>query len=216
MSGIGLRAHVNRWRIGSVLPIGQQTGNSEVNVSTPYSPYDPSQQESGIPGAAYPTGPYPPQDGYAPYPPQNGYAPYPPQSGYAPYPPQGGYTPGGPRGYLQGGPVGFVEAITEAFRNMFNYQGRASRSAYWWFALFSAIAFIVLVILGAALKGFGLFIDVIAYIGLVLTSLPLGVRRMHDTNRSGFWLLISLIPFGGIVVLVFSLLEGTPGPNRFG
>jgi uncharacterized membrane protein YhaH (DUF805 family) len=196
-------------------------------VSTPYSPYDPSQPQGNIPGAAYPTGPYPPQGGSYPpqggsYPPQGGYAPYPPQGGYAPYPqgaPQGGYgypPAGGPRGYLQGGPVGFVEAITEAFRNMFNYQGRASRSAYWWFALFAVLGFILLVILGVALKGFGIFIDVVGYIALLLASIPLAVRRLHDTNRSGFWYLIVLVPFGGLVMLVFSLLEGTPGPNRFG
>jgi uncharacterized membrane protein YhaH (DUF805 family) len=54
-------------------------------------------------------------------------------------------------------------------------------------------------------------------IGLVIVSLPLLVRRLHDTDRSGFWIFLSLIPFvGGIVNFVFTLLEGTRGPNRFG
>jgi uncharacterized membrane protein YhaH (DUF805 family) len=193
-------------------------------VSTPYSPYDPNQQQ---PSMSYPPGPNAPQDGYGQqggYPPPGGYGQqggytqggYPPPGGYAPYPQQAGYAPGSPRGYLQGGPVGFGQAVTEAFRNVFNYQGRASRSAYWWFGLFMVIAFIVLVILGAALKGFGLVIDVLAYIVLAITAIPLGVRRLHDTNRSGFWLLLGFVPFGGLVLLVFYLLEGTPGPNRFG
>jgi uncharacterized membrane protein YhaH (DUF805 family) len=71
--------------------------------------------------------------------------------------------------------------------------------------------------LGAALKSFGLVIDFIIYIGLFLTSLSLMVRRLHDTDRSGWWYLIAFVPFvGGIVLLVFTLLKGTPGPNRFG
>jgi uncharacterized membrane protein YhaH (DUF805 family) len=157
------------------------------DVSTPYSPYDPSHQQ---PGMSYPPGSYAPQ---------------------------GGYAPGGPRGYLQGGPVSFGEAISQAFRNTFTYQGRASRSAYWWFALGMVIAGIVLVILASVLKTFGVFIDVIAYIALTLTGLSLTIRRLHDTDRSGFWWFIGLVPFvGGIVLLVFTLLEGTPGPNRFG
>lgn len=67
------------------------------------------------------------------------------------------------------------------------------------------------------LKSFGSVIDIILYIGLFLTSLSLTVRRLHDTDRSGWWYLITLMPFvGGIVLLVFTLLEGTPEPNRFG
>ena len=49
-----------------------------------------------------------------------------------------------------------------------------------------------------------------------IVSLAVSVRRLHDTDRSGWWLLLNIVPFGGIVVLVFSCLESTPGPNRFG
>ena len=196
-------------------------------MSTPYGPYDAGQQPSG----GYPPGQYPPQDGYAPgpHPRQGGYAAYPPQDyasypqqdGYAAYPPQDGYAPAGPRGYLQGGPVGFGDAVAEAFRNMFNYQGRASRSAYWWFALFEALAWVgvlILALIFAAVRvpALSILLYVAAIIGSVLVSLSLTVRRLHDTDRSGFWYLIAFVPFGSIVLLVFTLLEGTPGPNRFG
>jgi uncharacterized membrane protein YhaH (DUF805 family) len=195
-------------------------------VSTPYGPYDSGQQPPG----GYPPGPYPPQngyasypqqDGYAPYPQQDGYAPYPPQDGYAPYPPQDGYAPAGPRGYLQGGPVGFGDAIAEAFRNMFNYHGRASRSAYWWFALFEALAWagvliFALIFAAARVPALSILLYVAAIIGSILVSLSLTVRRLHDSDKSGFWYLIAFVPFGGIVLLVFTLLEGTPGQNRFG
>ena len=199
-------------------------------MSTPYGPYDSGQQPSG----GYPPGQYPPRDGYAsgpyaqqggyapgPYQQQDGYAPYSPQDGYAAYPPQDGYAPAGPRGYLRGGPVGFGDAIAEAFRNMFNYAGRASRSAYWWFALFEVLAWVgvlILAVIFAALRvpAISILLYVAAVIGSILVGLPLTVRRLHDTDRSGFWYLIALVPFGGIVLLVFTLLEGTPGPNRYG
>ena len=72
-------------------------------------------------------------------------------------------------------------------------------------------------ILIALLKSFGEVIVGIGYIGLFLTSLSLTIRRLHDTDRSGFWYFIAFVPFiGGIVLLVFTLLQGTPGPNRFG
>jgi uncharacterized membrane protein YhaH (DUF805 family) len=151
------------------------------------------------------------------------YNPYPQQDqpgGYGqPYQqyPQGGWDPSAQRGYLQGGPVGFGEAIAEAFKNAFTYSGRASRSAFWWFDLFAFIVYVVGVILEVALKGPGIAIAIILFLCLFVLSISLQVRRLHDTDRSGFWWFIGLVPFvGGIVLLVFDLLPGTPGPNRHG
>jgi uncharacterized membrane protein YhaH (DUF805 family) len=218
-----------------------EMGIRRQNVSTPNEPwgsgsgqYGSGQQQpgsyqqdpwaqggNGAPqqqgGYGAPQGGYgdPQQGGYGGYQ-QGGYQQYPQGGGYSPFP-QGGYAPGTVRGYLQGGPVDFKTAVTEAFRNMFNYNGRASRSAYWWFALAAVIAFVVLEIIGLVLKDFGLILDVLAWIAIALASIPLTVRRLHDTNRSGFWWFIGLVPFvGGIVLLVFALLEGTPGPNTYG
>ena len=146
------------------------------------------------------------------------YTPYPQggdQGGYEPYPQGTGGQPGTPQGYLQGGPVGFGEAISQAFKNLFTFNGRASRSAYWWFALFLFIISIVLDIVGAAAgtKAISYLVDVV----ILVLSLALQVRRLHDTNRSGFWWFIAIIPIvGSIVLLVFNCLPGTPGPNKFG
>jgi uncharacterized membrane protein YhaH (DUF805 family) len=126
--------------------------------------------------------------------------------------------------YLQGGPVGFGEAIKQAFRNGFVYRGRASRSAYWWFTLFQvivivAVDFIIFIPLsmnssGGSIAGF-IAISVLA-IYLELVVLALLVRRLHDTDRSGWWVLIGLVPFvGPIALFVFTVLEGTPGLNRY-
>jgi len=192
-------------------------------VSTPNDPWGSGQYGSGQqPGASqqdpWAQGGYgQPQGGYGSNQ-QGGYPQYPQGGGgYSPFPQGGGYAPGTVRGYLQGGPVDFKTAVTEAIRNIFNYNGRASRSAYWWFALADVIAVIVLVILGAVLKEFGIVLDVLGYIAMALVGLSLMVRRLHDSNKSGFMIFLGLIPFvGGIILLVLALLEGTPGPNRFG
>jgi uncharacterized membrane protein YhaH (DUF805 family) len=201
-------------------------------MSTPNGPNDPYSPQPQDPGQQPPYGQQPqygqqqqPSYGQPSYGQQQPYASYPggpygapgPQSGYgAPYPPAGG-----PDGYLSGGPVGFGEAISLAFKNLFAYQGRASRSAYWWFALFAAIVYIVIEIIAVVAAGNSLgtrvTLDLLFSIAWLIFGLALAVRRLHDIDRSGWWLLIAFIPFvGGIVLLVFSLLPGTRGPNRFG
>ena len=203
-------------------------------MSTPNGPYDPYQQQQDQ-GQQQPPYGGQQQPGYGQQQPygqqqQPGYGQpgYGQQQPYSAYPggpygsQQSGYgapPPGGPDGYLRGGPVGFGDAVKLAFQNAFNYQGRASRSAYWWFALAEFIVYLILdiifvqVIGGGA--GVGLY-SLLAIAGLIV-GLPLIVRRLHDTDRSGWWVLIGLIPFvGGIVLLVFALLPSTPGPNRFG
>jgi uncharacterized membrane protein YhaH (DUF805 family) len=155
-------------------------------VSSPYTPY-PQGDDQGAPG--------------------QGYQPFPQGSS--------GWEPNAPRGYLQGGPVGFGEAISQAFQNLFTFEGRASRSAYWWFALFMFIIGVVVGVI-AAVTGSRAIQYVVDAVVLVLT-LALQVRRLHDTDRSGWWWFIGLIPIvGGIVLLVFDCLPGTPGPNKFG
>jgi uncharacterized membrane protein YhaH (DUF805 family) len=159
--------------------------------------------------------PYGAQGGYA----QQGYAP----QGYAPqgYGPQGGYGApgfGAQRGYLQGGPVDFQSAIKLQIENVTNFQGRASLSAYWWYALALFIVNIVLEIFSVAIGSAALSILIILVMIVVgLSALSVAVRRLHDTDKSGWMLLLGLIPFlGGIVLLVLVLLPGTPGQNRFG
>ena len=105
---------------------------------------------------------------------------------------------------------------------MFNYQGRASRSAYWWFALFQVLAWVGVLILAfifaaVHVPAVSILLYVAALVFSFLAGLSLTVRRLHDQDKSGFWYFISFVPLvGGIVLLVFTLLEGTPGQNRFG
>lgn len=192
-------------------------------MNTPYSPYDPGQQQGGY----APQGDYPAQGGNAQqrsYPPPQGSYPPPQGGGYAPYPQQqGGYAPaGGQRGYLQGGPVGFTDAVKLALQNIFEYKGRASRSSYWWFALAELIGWVgvlILAVIFAAVHApvLSILLYLAAAVASFLLSLSLTIRRLHDQNKSGFWYFIVFVPFiGGIWLLVLTVMEGTPGPNRFG
>jgi uncharacterized membrane protein YhaH (DUF805 family) len=134
----------------------------------------------------------------------------------------GGYqqpgVPPGQQGYLQGAPVDFANAIRMQWQNITNFNGRASRSAYWWYALGVFIVSIVLEILAVAIGSTAILL--LAYLVLLvvgLSGLSLSIRRLHDTDKSGWMILLGLIPFvGGIIVLVFMCQAGTPGPNRFG
>jgi uncharacterized membrane protein YhaH (DUF805 family) len=144
--------------------------------------------------------------------------------------PPGGFLPA-PLTYLQGAPVSFGEAINQAFRNAFVYRGRASRSAYWWFILFQDIFIIALQVIvaivlaastgnntgGGAGTAIANIILIVGGISLALVSLALLVRRLHDTNRSAWWMLIAIVPFvGAITLLIFTVQKGTRGTNWYG
>ncbi|MCF8483508.1 MAG: DUF805 domain-containing protein [Rhodospirillum sp.] len=106
-------------------------------------------------------------------------------------------------------------------KNYANFQGRASRPEYWWFALFYfviviALSFVDVFVLGADDSGFSI-LSTIFSLALLLPSLAVAVRRLHDTNRTGWWLLIGIIPLIGFVVMVvFLVSKGTDGSNKFG
>ncbi|WP_030490472.1 DUF805 domain-containing protein [Micromonospora chokoriensis] len=119
--------------------------------------------------------------------------------------------------------MSFNAAVKSAFTQYIGFRGRARRSEFWWFALFGALVNVVAAILDGVLglnfgedSSIGL-IRLIAYLVLLLPALALTVRRLHDTGRTGWWLLIGLVPLvGGIVLFVFYVSDGTYGPNRFG
>ena len=132
------------------------------------------------------------------------------------FPPEGGYAGAGPTAYLQGAPVGFGEAVRGAFGHILTFRGRASRSAFWWFALLEVIAYLVIGFITNRSSVAGTILDIVVGIPLWLAGLSLTVRRLHDANHTGWWWWIGLVPIvGWIVLLVFYLLPGTPGPNRY-
>jgi uncharacterized membrane protein YhaH (DUF805 family) len=96
------------------------------------------------------------------------------------------------------------------------FSGRARRKAYWMFTLFNVIIVIVLGIVEVLVGGPGV-VGILYSLAVLIPCIAVSVRRLHDTNRSGWWLLIVLVPLiGPIVLLVFVVLDSQPGANQYG
>ena len=101
-------------------------------------------------------------------------------------------------------------------KNYAGFSGRARRTEYWMFILFNIIISVVLSVIGSVVDQ-GNILGAIYALAVLIPSLAVAVRRLHDTGRSGWWLLIGLIPLiGAIVLIVFMASEGKPGDNEYG
>jgi uncharacterized membrane protein YhaH (DUF805 family) len=116
-----------------------------------------------------------------------------------------------------------MAAINSCFSQYAGFQGRAVRSEYWYFALFYFLVYLALaVVLGTIGAIIGTqFLRTIAVVifelAMLLPILAVSVRRLHDLDKSGWWICLSFIPLvGGIILLVWFCTPGTRGPNRFG
>jgi uncharacterized membrane protein YhaH (DUF805 family) len=109
----------------------------------------------------------------------------------------------------------FSEAVKSGFDHYTKFEGRAHKAAFWWWFLFQLLVYIGAEIIDAIL-GTPIF-WIIAVLGLLLPNLSVSIRRLHDTNRTGWWILIGLIPIVGfIVLLIFYLQQSDPGVNDYG
>lgn len=103
----------------------------------------------------------------------------------------------------------FTDAIKICFSKYADFNGRASRSEYWWFVLFIVLG-------GVTLSFVSETLGMLFYVGTLLPSIAAAARRLHDTDRSGWLQLVALIPvIGWLVVIYFLAQEGTAA-NRFG
>ena len=120
-----------------------------------------------------------------------------------------------------------MEWMLMPLRRYADFQGRSRRMEYWMFVLFTFLIFIVpwilMFVLGATgshpspLAIIPALVLLVAALGLIIPSIAVQVRRFHDQDKSGWLVLLGLIPFvGGLIVLVFMCLEGTQGPNQYG
>ena len=110
--------------------------------------------------------------------------------------------------------MGFADAIKSGFNKYVTFSGRAPRSEYWFWTLFTIIASIVAGIIDAVI-GLG-FVGTLVSLGLFLPSLAVAVRRLHDIDRTGWWVLIAFTIIGIILLIVWDCTKGTSGPNRYG
>lgn len=129
--------------------------------------------------------------------------------------------------------MNFMEAVKSVYGKYATFGGRAARSEYWWFVLFNIIVAIIIMAVesmlglgsgsmsadggGVSASYAGGPLSIIWSLGNLIPSIAVGVRRLHDTDRSGWWLLIGLIPLiGAIVLIVWFAAKGTTGPNQHG
>ena len=104
----------------------------------------------------------------------------------------------------------FGESISICFKKYATFEGRASRSEYWWFVLFEVIVLIVAQLIHQ-------YVYAIAALGFLLPALAAGARRLHDIGKSGWWLLLNIVPLvGPLVLLYFAVKDSQPGSNQYG
>ncbi|WP_290087674.1 DUF805 domain-containing protein [Paramuribaculum intestinale] len=120
--------------------------------------------------------------------------------------------------FNQAAPLGFVDAVKRVINKYAEFKGRASRAEFWWWMLGCAVVSVVLSIL-AAITGFKLFqmISGLFSLAVLVPTLAVSWRRLHDTGRAGGWWFINFIPAVGLIIfIVFCAAPSEPQPNRFG
>jgi len=127
--------------------------------------------------------------------------------------------------------IGFIDAIKRGFRKYATFSGRASRSEYWWWALFTFIVSVVLVVpayvLGITTSSDGgrtpgaaaiplIILMIIFYLAIIVPNIALTVRRLHDAGYSGWLVLLGLVPYlGGLILLIFAVLPSSPAGVKY-
>ena len=107
-----------------------------------------------------------------------------------------------------------MEYFLGAFKKFADFSGRARRKEYWMFILFYIIIYIVLAVIDATLQS--MILSSIFTLVLLIPSISIAARRLHDTGRSGWWQLIVLVPFIGFIVLIVFLVQDSHDENAYG
>ena len=114
-----------------------------------------------------------------------------------------------------------INAVRRAYSNYFTLQGRATRSDYWWFLLYQYLVYIILVLVCIFASDFfksdNFFIPLILFVLLnVIPNFTILVRRLHDSSKSGYWLLLFFLSAPGLLIIFIFTLLPSDGDNRYG
>ena len=108
--------------------------------------------------------------------------------------------------------MNFIESIQTCYKKFFDFSGRASKSEYWWFQLYNAIIYVLTFVFQGDLA----LLFSILVIANIIPTYAAAVRRIHDSDKSGWMVLIAVIPLIGLYIIVLLLQDGSKGKNRFG
>ncbi|GGX72608.1 hypothetical protein GCM10011309_23720 [Litorimonas cladophorae] len=117
--------------------------------------------------------------------------------------------------------MGFQDAVKSFFSRWSDFKTRSSRSEYWWsylgIILIALVVGFVIGLLSAVLgETIGSILMGVFYLIIIVPSIAIGVRRLHDHDKSGWWYLLALVPLANFYILYLFVTKGTDGPNRFG
>lgn len=106
--------------------------------------------------------------------------------------------------------MNFQDSVKTCLTKYIDFAGRASKSEFWWFVLAVTIVNIIAYLINHSLYMITSLVFLLPYLAVL-------VRRLHDTDRVGWWALLLLIPLiGPIILIIFAIMDGTAGANRFG
>lgn len=110
----------------------------------------------------------------------------------------------------------FQDAVKSGIHQWMTFEGRSSRSEYWYWMLFVTLVSMALSAVGATLDS-GSLLDGLIVLFFFLAHLSVAIRRLHDLDKSGWWVLLSFVPFiGGVILFIWFVTKGTDGLNQYG
>lgn len=109
----------------------------------------------------------------------------------------------------------FMQAVKTVLNNYANFNDRSRRSEFWWWTLAYFIAYVGIYMIGGILGAGELLAGLLA-LGLFIPNIAVGVRRFHDIGKSGWWILIGIIPILGLIALIYFYVQPSQGANQFG
>lgn len=109
----------------------------------------------------------------------------------------------------------FMQAVKTVLNNYANFNDRSSRSEFWWWTLAYMIAYVAIYMVGSIL-GMGELLGGVLALGLLVPNVAVAVRRFHDIGKSGWWVLIFIIPLIGFIALLYFFTKPSAGSNQYG
>jgi len=109
----------------------------------------------------------------------------------------------------------FMQAVKTVLNNYANFKDRSRRSEYWWWFLAYIIGYAVAMLVGSMLSMAELIAGIYA-LGLIIPNIALSIRRFHDIGKSGWWMLIFIIPLIGFIAMIYFFTRPSEGPNQYG